>query len=296
MSRHPQHETVVGALWRVDAPAGAKVYAIVDGARDEAIHTFVQGSGWPWRCLYTGELPPEMLETAPFLVQLERESAFTEELIARGWDEHWGIFMESVADLETLRRHFKRLLIVRDEEGTELLFRFYDPRVLRVYLPTCTDDESAAMFGPVARFVVRDEAPVVFSCAPGLSPAHLSSSVVIRGVQIHAFERSMLATFEGSLAEALPSDFPDECARFTPTQLREIVRIGVARALGHGISTDAGITIYVHLHLVLGADFDVRLPFASAILSSTSHEADRVDELYRAAVCHLHGGVSVQED
>jgi hypothetical protein len=38
-----------------------------------------------------------------------------------------------------------------------MLFRYYDPRVMRTYLPTCNSDELAAIFGPVDSFLVEDE-------------------------------------------------------------------------------------------------------------------------------------------
>jgi len=35
-----------------------------------------------------------------------------------------------------------------------MIFRWYDPRVLRVYLPTCTASELRTVFGPVERYLV----------------------------------------------------------------------------------------------------------------------------------------------
>ena len=50
-----------------------------------------------------------------------------------------------------------RFLRVTDESGRKLLFRYYDPRVLPIYLPTCTNDELTTIFGPVDRFVTETE-------------------------------------------------------------------------------------------------------------------------------------------
>jgi hypothetical protein len=47
----------------------------------------------------------------------------------------------------------RTLLRVRDEAGRTLLFRFYDPRVLRAYLPTCTATEWQSVFGPVHQLI-----------------------------------------------------------------------------------------------------------------------------------------------
>ncbi|MCK7510897.1 MAG: DUF4123 domain-containing protein [Desulfobacterales bacterium] len=59
--------------------------------------------------------------------------------------------------LNPLRTHFRRFLMVHDSDGKPLYFRYYDPRVLRVYLPTCTSQELKTVFGPVESFLVEDE-------------------------------------------------------------------------------------------------------------------------------------------
>ena len=38
-----------------------------------------------------------------------------------------------------------------------LYFRYYDPRVLRIYLPACNKEELATIFGPVRRYVLEGE-------------------------------------------------------------------------------------------------------------------------------------------
>ena len=40
-----------------------------------------------------------------------------------------------------------------------MYFRYYDPRVLRVFLPTSNTEELTAIFGPVSCFLVESEDP-----------------------------------------------------------------------------------------------------------------------------------------
>jgi hypothetical protein len=37
------------------------------------------------------------------------------------------------------------------------MFRYYDPRVLRVYLPTCQPNELRTVFGPIRSYLVEGE-------------------------------------------------------------------------------------------------------------------------------------------
>lgn len=150
-------------MWPTTGRAPWSVFAILDAARNKAIYPAVKTSGLPYTCLYTGKLPEVLLEAAPYLVKLEKGSPFTEQLLSEGWGDHWGIFVLANSTLEELRRHFKRLLRVKDPEGKTLIFRFYDPRVLRVFLPTCESGELAMMFGPALMFVQPGEAGEVLS-------------------------------------------------------------------------------------------------------------------------------------
>lgn len=146
-------------LWpHGDGPDDPQVYWLLDGARDPAIAPLVRAGRLEYACLFTGELHPRLVAAAPYLVHLGAGSRTTNALLQRGWGKAWGIIAIAAphVTLPVLRRHFKKLLRVRTEEGTELFFRFYDPRVLGIYLPTCTEMELQAFFGPLARLVVEE--------------------------------------------------------------------------------------------------------------------------------------------
>ncbi|HKP85578.1 MAG TPA: DUF4123 domain-containing protein [Blastocatellia bacterium] len=137
----------------------ANVFAVLDGASVPGLLDKLYSLSPNFCCLFRGELSPDMAEVAPYLVQLERGSEFTSWVINQGWGNHWGIFASTDADLRRMRGHFRTFLIVYDETGRPLRFRYYDPRVLRLYLPTCNAEELATVFGPVASFAVEDADP-----------------------------------------------------------------------------------------------------------------------------------------
>ena len=153
-----QPAVVIQQLWQpLPGEQDWKVFAVLDGARDERIYPRVIESALEHCCLYRGELEPDLAAAAPYLVQLEPDAPFTEWMMAQGWGDSWGIFAKAAASLPELRRHFRRFLMVYDPNGKPLYFRYYDPRVLRVYLPTCTVDELHTIFGPVRRYCLEDE-------------------------------------------------------------------------------------------------------------------------------------------
>ncbi len=137
---------------------GVNAFAVLDGASVPELLKRLYGEAPPeFVCLYRGQLEPDMAEVAPYLVRLKEETPFTNWLMEEGWGKHWGIYVLAAANLKVMRRHFRTFLMVRDPEGKQVYFRYYDPRVLRIYLPTCTAQELGMVFGPVLRYGVEAE-------------------------------------------------------------------------------------------------------------------------------------------
>jgi hypothetical protein len=108
-------------------------------------------------CLFRGKLEPDMAQVAPYLVRLEPESEFAEWVVGTGWGQHWGSFVTSRRGFRALRDHLRALSLVHRRDGTPLYFRYYDPRVLRIFLPTCSPAQLKQMFGPVDAFLAENE-------------------------------------------------------------------------------------------------------------------------------------------
>ncbi len=150
-------QELVEALWPKGSSSSTGAWVILDAARDPKIYGAVDGSYLDKCCLFSGDLPWQLQITAPYLVQLRRDDRFTAYLGDHGWGRAWGIFARSDAGIKTLRRHFRGFLRVRDRQGRNMLFRYYDPRVMRLYLPTCTPQELETVFGPVLEYLIEDE-------------------------------------------------------------------------------------------------------------------------------------------
>lgn len=143
--------------WPDEGQEPPRVYALLDAARDEAIYPKIADSGIESTCLYRGEKATTLAWVAPYLVELQREDPFTAWLLETGWGKSWGVFVGSAAALSELKRHFRAFLMVYDEKDNPLYFRYYDPRVLRVYLPTCNAKELTIVFGPVKSYLLEDD-------------------------------------------------------------------------------------------------------------------------------------------
>ena len=138
----------------------AFVYAILDGASVPDLPMRLFEMCPPNVCLYRGDLDADLAEVAPYLVHLVPGTRFTNWLLSESWGKHWGIFVQSVYPLVEVRKHFRKFLTVHDQEGNPMLFRYYDPRVLPKFLPTCQLEELDVIFGDKVRayFAESDDA------------------------------------------------------------------------------------------------------------------------------------------
>jgi hypothetical protein len=130
-----------------------ELYALLDAARDPGIYRGLRGFAATEEIagLYQGPTAEELAAVAPYLVRLGPRTDVFDWLWDKGCGRSWGIFLWSAVGLEGVRAHLRKLTKVRTEDGKVLLFRFYDPRVLSVFLPTCAPDQIEEMFGPVMR-------------------------------------------------------------------------------------------------------------------------------------------------
>ena len=132
-------------------------YAVIDGASCEDLLDQLPELEPEHCCLYAGELEPDMEEVAPYLVQLQNGHPFTEWLLANFIGKPWCIFAHSPADFRAMRKHFRTFLMVKGPEGETLYFRYYDPRVLSIYLPTTNEEERSTVFGPITAYYCETE-------------------------------------------------------------------------------------------------------------------------------------------
>lgn len=139
-----------------------RLYCILDGVLVPDLPNRLYSGQIPSYCLFTGDLPPDMVYAAPYLAYLSPDSKFADWVLSEGIGKHWGIFIHSRRSIIEMRRHFTALTQVYDERGNPIRFRYYDPRVLRKFLPTCNGGELKLLFGETdALFAESDDGAAV---------------------------------------------------------------------------------------------------------------------------------------
>ena len=182
------------------------VYAILGGAIDKQIEKIIRLGSLKNACLIDGKLSYEMAVVAPYMVRLEKDHPQTIEILQKGWGNSWGIFAITYppATLINIRHNFKKIAMVTLPDEKRAYFRYYDPRVMRPYLPTCTIDEANQVFGHISEFVVEGE----------------------EAGTVHRFKRSEEGVVDVCISEELPAEQEDNHhLTLTPDDKKSIAAI-----------------------------------------------------------------------
>lgn len=129
-----------------------RLFAVLDVARDERIRVLLRESPARHRSLLDGWQGDVVGEGAPHLVELgPPHPELVSDLVVEGWGAAWGVFISAPdgRELEAVRRHLRKFLMV-ELRGDKVYFRFYDPRVLQTFVPTCTPAERREFLADMA--------------------------------------------------------------------------------------------------------------------------------------------------
>lgn len=138
-----------------------RLFAVVDAARDYELALAARDRADFTRhlgTLFEGGLAKRLEHVAPHLISIDPASAYVDALQQR-MGRSASLLLATQADPESLRNHLRSVFVSRDETGIELSFRFYDPRVLRTFLPTCSPGQLREFFGPVRAWSVEAARP-----------------------------------------------------------------------------------------------------------------------------------------
>jgi len=125
-----------------------ELYAVVDAASEPSVLEWLRQSEPTYDCLFEGERANTLAEEAPYLLRVDRRSQL-EELVHRAHDRSAVVYLHSTQGFARVRRHLRRIMLVKTEEGNVLYFRHYDPRIARVFLPLCKPAQLPWMFDEV---------------------------------------------------------------------------------------------------------------------------------------------------
>lgn len=132
-------------------------YIVLDGARLHQNLGVAKAFNSKHQSLYKGKVEEYLQDVSPYLFACSAETELARWYVNEGWGKAWGIGICTDQNFENVYKHLRRFLMIKTENNKQLYFRFYDPRVLGVFLPTCSKEQVMDFFGPVKSFIVEDE-------------------------------------------------------------------------------------------------------------------------------------------
>jgi len=156
ISRDNRSELTTG-VHRFFSRLHTPLYAVIDTARDRRTFSLLEEADCDYQSVYPPGFSLAMDRRGPYLVSVQPNSSFFKRLIDAGWGNSWGIYLASASDFAAVRRQLRRLISVKLQDGQQALFRFYDPRVLRDFLPNCSGDQLRHFFGPISTMYLESQ-------------------------------------------------------------------------------------------------------------------------------------------
>ncbi|MCC6600022.1 MAG: DUF4123 domain-containing protein [Crocinitomicaceae bacterium] len=132
-------------------------FLIIDGARcgDELLNEAMKLQEKNVS-LFDHRFDESLKPLSPYLFSFHSAELY-EFYFRKGWNQSWGILIESSASLNELAQHLRKFLISPSKEREKIVFRFYDPRVLRTFIPLYNKTQLREFFGTMKYFVAEDE-------------------------------------------------------------------------------------------------------------------------------------------
>jgi hypothetical protein len=255
--------------------------ALIDASRDKRIWPLLSCSAVHYSCLFEGARAQWLAAWALYLVSLPKSSVLLESLVPEGWGKHWGVYLTSLAPFETVRAHLRQFLWVQTETGEKLYFRFYDPRTLRVFLPTLTLAEQQRFFGPIRSYLMEDELPErivkwtpesVLEEWPSLGkqllarhPSDKKTVFNLRQEQIAVFHQQIEQDLLRQIMQQLREKHPAKIEALSNEELLSQVHDGISRAKRYGLMDQASLATFVVLSFEIAFRFDEQVNIQRAL-------------------------------
>ncbi len=142
-------ETLFIAHKTSDSSSPVRTYLIVDATlyiEHRGVFDIDLIDDCPVLCMFTGEAAETLKMAAPYLIDItlseeaynddSKVSYFHKRFFETMWGNNVGIFIQSTAPMEAIHQHYRKFLKFNLECANNRFFRYWDPRVLKVHLPT----------------------------------------------------------------------------------------------------------------------------------------------------------------
>ncbi len=277
-------------------------YLLLDAAQVkvlEGVFSLAKAEDLGAQCLLGGEAQKNLKDYAPYLInltlsqkQIEDEdiSSFHRDVFVRYWGKHCGIFLHSYADLNTVARHCKKFIKLKDEKDQWYFFRYYDPRVAKDYFGWMQNDSSriAKWFGikqgePLIQSMIleAEEGQSVTRIEPkNYEQLNDHSSIGLTEVELGWMQQSRWQRTKNAIYQSLQQELSEEPFHLGKLD-RNVIGGWCEEALRHDYTTERAIYDYAYSH-ALAHHFELDLAEVNNYLAAKDDsDLEKAKELHQ---------------
>jgi hypothetical protein len=131
---------------------------LYDAAADNGLLADLQRDGVTHACLYSGTKEITLRNVAPYLIPCAQFGPAAAAFIERVWRRGVTMLVESDAGSEALKIQLKKNSFVRNSEGVECYFRYYDARAFARFVRMANNEQLGQFMGSACRSVYFEDA------------------------------------------------------------------------------------------------------------------------------------------
>jgi hypothetical protein len=236
-------------------------YLLLDGAKIENLpgHLYRLEGNPTFEWLYLTTPYKAVFDIGPVLVVLRANSPL-EQMFTAHWQHDAGLMLESDAPMQSLAEHLRSLIHARVSGDVSLLFRFYDPRVLRHWLPALDANERDCKMGLINRVrlpATEDQEKHWIVRAHRQNAEHYGERpwLYLDEQQLQHLNQAQLEAFDQQLLGHVRTYFPEcltQCSTAEQLAWAAACREGAAR---YGYSSPSEVTRWAALVAAHGTAF-----------------------------------------
>lgn len=299
-----QIETIASAQW-LNAITEGGCFILAEAAINGDVPSLAEslnGISVEYSRLYWGETGRIHSSISPYLIHVTEDNwpIIAEKICQK---KNWGIGIQlqwymnaytPVQQLSELLSHLREWTWIEAETGESRLLRLSDWKVLSTLMNASTNNEAAALFGPIAQFIYLegDNLSAMTRATKQKTDIAHRFPQALSGHQWQAI--SQMAQSSQQLAyQAHLKAHHQETLSWTDERLNSFVSTQVQRASEHGFTNSEETVKYLSLSLIFGEDF-VKQAWAANVLTRTQQGGQtKMEKLYQAGLNELDKEVSV---
>ncbi len=266
-----------------------RTYAVVDAAKVQNLPDMIEASGLTYRCLFKGKAYDELMEAAPWLVELEEGNAFTRNLFTRSnaqwhlWGAEPGIYVRSRSTFEKVWSHFRKLTKIQDVHGNWFYFRFWEAGGLNALFQSWVDapNQLAAFF--VMPEGLGVDSVICVDANTGTVRSHYISNKLINfrnsPFRLSDEDRKVLSRwragrFDSKLLAEFSRTYPEFSSSSEDGNIKWLSYV-IKSASESGIELESAIVDFAHAAYLLQGDPRAHGETVSFLGDQTLHQKDR---------------------